>query len=161
MKPPLSYSLEPLYLITVYVYDEFTTPDASATGTITVSILKADYPPKFMSLPARLNVREDVTKEADLFTLQASNVDDPSATLTYWWVSITPDDGKFQYDNSTRGFGYISNPGFNFDVVTSYQAVFAVTNGILTATSYAQIAIVQTTFPQSQVGTYSYTITIS
>ena len=159
--PMFNASIQPLYHIVVEITDADHLGNSTSTTTITVSILEVPKPAYFTSLPITLEVREDVVYGTPIWTVGAV---DPTnnGTLVIEYLGTFPatlGNVQFYYDNVSQAYGYIDNPGFDYDQQRSYTAIWTAWNGIgKTVTSSLNVHILEVnTGPYAT--TYNYTVT--
>ena len=128
--PMFNYTEVSVYTIVISVSDLKTNP--TSTCTFTVSIDYVDKPAVWTSLPAIVQVREDVTYgPTPLMTVGAI---DPNGLypITYTWLQTSPASGgvKFYFNSTSYEVGYVLNPNFVYGNISSYQLQFTAHNTI-------------------------------
>ena len=140
-KQMFNATINPIYVITVECYDTDHMGNSSTTATLTVSISALPKVALWTSLPATLDIREDVTLAATIYTIGAIDPNElVNVTIGYIGISPASASSIFWFDYSTREFGYNSTPGFSYGNQRSYSALFWAYNGV-GATQTAALAI--------------------
>ena len=94
----LDDAVTPTYTLTITVYDGRETN----TVNIIVNVLNVDVnsAPYYINLPESVSVNEDVTAAADIFTVDATDIDGDS--LTYTLSGVSPTTPVFAIHSSSK-----------------------------------------------------------